>query len=83
MVELVATNTKALLWEYKDIFAWNYSNLKRIPPWIVQHRIKFKTIIPHVHQAKYGMNPTYAKVIKQDLDKLLSVGFIVPMKEAS
>jgi hypothetical protein len=29
------------------------------------------------------MNPTYAKVIKQDLDKLLSVGFIVPMKEAS
>jgi hypothetical protein len=32
LVELVATNTKALLWEYKDIFAWNYSNLKRIPP---------------------------------------------------
>lgn len=32
---------------------------------------------------KYGMNPTYVKVIKQDLDKILNVCFIVPMGEAS
>jgi hypothetical protein len=33
--ELVATSTKALLWKYKDIFAWNYINLKVISPHIV------------------------------------------------
>jgi hypothetical protein len=29
--ELVATNTNNLFWEYKDIFAWNYIDLKGIP----------------------------------------------------
>jgi hypothetical protein len=29
------------------------------------------------------MNPNYAIVIKQDLDKLISAGFIVPVEEAS
>jgi hypothetical protein len=83
LAKLVATNIKALRREYKEIFAWNYTDLKRIPPRIAQHRIKLKTIIPHVHQAKYGMNPTYVKVIKQNLDKFLNVRFIVPTGEAS
>ncbi len=63
LVEL-ATNTKTLFRKYKDIFAWNYIDLKTIPPQIVQHRIKLKTIIPHIHQATYGMNPTYVEMIK-------------------
>jgi hypothetical protein len=29
------------------------------------------------------MNPNYAAIIKQDLDKLLNVGFIAPAEEAS
>jgi hypothetical protein len=29
------------------------------------------------------MNPNYAIVIKQDLDKLLNVGFIILMEETS
>jgi hypothetical protein len=29
------------------------------------------------------MNPNYVAVIKQDLDKLLSVGFIAPVEEVN
>jgi hypothetical protein len=29
--ELVATSIKAIFCEYKDIFAWNYTDLKGIP----------------------------------------------------
>jgi hypothetical protein len=35
LAELVATNTESLIRKYKDIFAWNYIDLKRIPPRIV------------------------------------------------
>ena len=28
------------------------------------------------------MNPNYAKQVKEELDKLLNVGFIVPMEKA-
>ncbi len=81
--ELVTRNTKALLQEYKDIFAWNYINFKRIPPCIVQHQIEFDITIPHVHQVRYQMNPNYVVVVKQDLDKLLNVGFIALMEEVN
>ncbi len=45
--------------------------------------MKFDTTIPPTHQTKYRMNPNYAIVVKQDLDKLLNVGFITLMEEAS
>jgi hypothetical protein len=83
LAKLVATNIKALLQKYKNIFARNYTDLKGIPPQIVQHHIEFNTTIPPTHQAKYQMNPNYATMVKQYLDKLLSVGFIVLVKEAS
>jgi hypothetical protein len=47
--EQVVTNTKTLLREYKDIFAWNYIDLKGIPPSIAQHHIEFDTTIPLAH----------------------------------
>jgi hypothetical protein len=53
LVEPVATNTKTLFREYNDIFAWNYIDLKGIPPQIVKHCIKLNTIIPHAHQARH------------------------------
>jgi hypothetical protein len=83
LARLVTTNIKALFKEYKDNFAWNYLDLKGIPPWIVGHRIELDTTIPPIHQIKYQMNPNYVVVVKQDLDKLLSVGFIAPMEGTS
>jgi hypothetical protein len=41
------------------------------------------TIIPPAHQARYKLNLNYATIIKQDIDKLLVVGFIQFVKEAT
>jgi hypothetical protein len=59
-----------------DVFTWNYKELRGIPLHIVEHKIELDTIIPPSHQTHYRMNPNYATVIKQDLNKLLVVGFI-------
>jgi hypothetical protein len=74
--EPTTTNTKSLFHEYYKFFACNYTNLKGIPPRIIQHYIELDTTIPLVHQAKYQMNPNYAAVVKHDLDKFLSVGLL-------
>jgi hypothetical protein len=79
----VATNIETLLQKYKNVFAWNYINLKRIPPRIVQHYIELDITIPPVHQARYQMNPNYTIVVKYDLNKLLNASFISPMEEAN
>jgi hypothetical protein len=76
LVEPIAIDKESLFREYKDIFAWNYTDLKGIPPQIVEHHIELDTTIPLAHQARYRMNPNYATIVKQDLDKLLNASFI-------
>jgi hypothetical protein len=41
-----------LLEEFKDVFAYNYKDLKGIPPKLAQHRIELDTSIPPVHQTR-------------------------------
>jgi hypothetical protein len=62
--ELVTRNIEALLWEYKDIFAWNYIGFKGIPLRIAQHQIEFDITIPPIHQIRYQMNPNYVAMVK-------------------
>jgi hypothetical protein len=81
MEGMVATIIKGLLWEFTYVFAWNYKELKRIPPHIMKHKIELNITIPPSHQAHYYMNPNYAVVIKQYLDKLLAIGFIKPIEQ--
>jgi len=63
---------KMLLKEFKDVFAWNYKDLKGIPPKLVQHIIELYTSIPPTSQARYKLNLNYAITIKHDIDKLLT-----------
>jgi hypothetical protein len=83
LAEPIAIDRESLFREYKDIFAWNYTNLKGIPPWIVEHHIELDTTIPLAHQARYRMNPNYVTIVKQDLDKLLNASFITLVEEAN
>jgi hypothetical protein len=41
------------------------------------------TIIPLAHQAKYRLNPNYATLVKQNIDKLLTSRFIEFVEEAT
>jgi hypothetical protein len=56
---------------------------KGIPPELAQHRIELNTSIPPSHQARYKLNPNYATIFKHDINKLLVVGFIQPVKETT
>jgi hypothetical protein len=47
-------------------------------------QMKRKTITtPLAHQARYKLNPNYARVIKQNINKLLTIGFIEYVEEGS
>ncbi len=69
-----------LLKEFKGIFAQTYKNLKGTPIDVAQYWIELDTSIPPTHQVRYQLNPNYATIVKQDIDKLLAVGFIKPIE---
>jgi hypothetical protein len=45
--------------------------------------IELHTAIPPAYHARYKLNPNYAKVVKQDIDKLLAFIFIESIEEAT
>jgi len=69
--------------EFKDVFAWTYKDLKGIPLELAQHITKLDNIIPLAHQARYKLNPNYVIAIKQNINKLLALGFIKFVEEAT
>lgn len=44
--DAIVGEVEALLWKYKDMFAWSYKELIGIPPHITQHQIELDTTIP-------------------------------------
>ena len=75
----IATQANALFTEYKDVFTWNYKDLRGILEQIAQHKIELDIGIPPAHQSRYRMNPNYASIVKHDIDKLLAAGFVEPV----
>lgn len=57
-------------------------DLKGIPPKLAQHWIELDTTIPLTHHAMYRLNPKYATIVKQNIDKLLVASFIQSMEES-
>jgi hypothetical protein len=71
---------KNLLTDYKDVFAWSYKELKGIPRNICEHKIQLMEDAQLIKPRQYKMNPNYALKMREDLDKLLNVGLIYPIK---
>jgi hypothetical protein len=71
---------KNLLTNYKNVFAWSYKELKGIPREICEHKIPLMADAQLIKQKEYRMNLNYALKVKEDLDKLLDVGFIYPIE---
>jgi len=57
--------------------------LKGIPLELAQHKIELDFSIPLAHQARYKLNPNYATIIKQDINKLLATIFIQFVEEVT
>lgn len=50
---------------------------------LAQHHIKLDTSIPPTRPTNYKVNLNYVTIIKQDINKLLSKGFIQHIEEAT
>jgi len=58
-------------------------DLKGMPSELVQHVIELDISFPLAHQIRYKLNPNFVAIVKQDIDKLLTIGFIQPIEEAT
>ena len=57
--------------------------MEGINPKFYQHKINLKEGANLVKQQRYKMNPNYAKLVKEEIDRLLRVGFIYPVEKAT
>jgi hypothetical protein len=71
---------ETLLQNYTDVFAWNYKELKRIPRQICEHMIELMAFVGPIKQKQYKMHFNYALKAREDLDKLLDIRFIYPIR---
>ena len=71
---------KLFLREYHDVFSWSYTNMKGLDPQYFQNQVHLQHNARPVQQRRYRMNPNYAAKFKEEIDKLLRVGFIRPAK---
>ena len=62
--------------EYRDVFAWSYKDLKGVDPKVCQHTIPLKDGAKPRKQRPYTYNDTFARKIKEEIDKLLEAEFI-------
>ena len=72
-----------LLTDYQDVFAWSYTDMKGSDPQYYQHQIHLLHNARLVQQQRHRMNPNYTAKVKQEINKLLRVGFIRPVKGAT
>ena len=71
-----------LLKEFKDVFSQSYEDMKGLNPKLYQHRIHLSRDMKPVAESHYRMNQNYAVKI-EEIDKLLRVGFIRLVKQAT
>jgi hypothetical protein len=65
--------------KHKSAFAWTYADLKGIPAEVCEHRIILQDGVQPICQRQHRLNPKYSLLDKEELDKLLNVGFIYPI----
>ena len=66
----------ALFQEKKINFAWTYSNMLGLDPNLIMHHLSIAPGIKPVKQKLHNMHPHVALLVKEELEKLLKVGFI-------
>ena len=65
-----------LLMTFRDVFAWSYEDMRGLDPQLYQNQIHLITDAKLVAQQCYRINPNYAAKVREEIDKVLRVGFI-------
>jgi hypothetical protein len=72
----------ALLKEYADCFAWDYTKMPGLDTSIVEHRLPLKKAFwPFVQRARQ-MKAEVLEEVKREVEKMLEAGFIRPCRYA-
>ena len=65
-----------LLKEYVDVFAWSYQDMPGLDPSIVEHRIPLDPELKPLKQKLRRIKPEWSLQVKEEVEKMLRVGFI-------
>ncbi|CAN6542153.1 unnamed protein product [Malus baccata var. baccata] len=81
---LLETNDQAkivcLLQEFKDCFAWHYTEIPGLDSTLVEHRMPIKKGYKPVKQAPRRMSKEIEEKVKEEIERLVKAGFIRPAK---
>lgn len=69
-----------LLKEYKDVFVWTYAQMPHLDPQLVSHKLNIKEGCKPVKQVSKNFKPELEVQIKEEIHKLVDVGFIKPVQ---
>ncbi|CAN6688350.1 unnamed protein product [Malus baccata var. baccata] len=81
---LLKTNDRAkiicLLQEFKDCFAWHYTEMPGLDSTLVEHRMPIKKGYKPIKQAPRRMSKEIEEKVKEEIERLVKAGFIRPAK---
>ncbi|CAM8980329.1 unnamed protein product [Rhodiola kirilowii] len=69
-----------LLVEYKDVFAWNYTEMPGLNPKITLHRLAIKRGVGPKKQSQRRFRPELVPEIEKEVNKLIDADFIHEVK---
>ncbi|KAK1603913.1 hypothetical protein QYE76_027586 [Lolium multiflorum] len=72
----------ALLKEYPDRFAWDYTEMPGLDRSIIEHRLPLKKGIRPFQQRARQMKAKILEEVKKEIEKMLAAGFIRPCRYA-
>ena len=59
-------------------FAWSYKDLRGVSPSICEHHIELEDGARPIRQRPHRLNPKYSLLVKEEIEKLINIGFIYP-----
>src|SRR4029078_8461174 len=69
-----------LLKEYRDCFAWDYTEMPGLDRSIVEHRLPLKKGFRPFQQRARQMKAEILEEVKKEVEKMLDAGFIRPCR---
>ncbi|XP_071912457.1 uncharacterized protein [Coffea arabica] len=69
-----------LLLEFRDVFAWNYSEMSGLDPRVAVHNLSVKRGTKPVKQTQRRFRPELIPLIENEINRLIEAGFIREVK---
>nr|XP_027072113.1 uncharacterized protein LOC113696930 [Coffea arabica] len=69
-----------LLLEFRDVFAWNYSEMPDLDPRVAVHNLSVKRGTKPVKQTQKRFRPELIPLIENEINRLIETGFIREVK---